>query len=460
MQTVEQARESLKYKLGQIWEQPRPSLSDSSGAGIRRLEIPFPKTDLLTWLDNQPQPRKLYWADRTRKQKAAGVGVAFEMNERIADSIIPFFDRINSSLQGSHPGIRYFGGIRFDPSLPASEKWEIFNALRFWVPRFELSEENGQTVFAINFMVPQNGQMENEKALLDKEIDQIRFGDTREVPGNIRVIEKFDIPVFRNWEENVHASLEMFRRDELQKIVLARESCLTLSRRLSPVSLMKKIAAQNGGAYNFLFQFADEIAFLGITPEQLYRREGSNIFSEAVAGTRRRGKNEREDIRFGRELLNSEKDVREHRWVSEMVKETLQELCGKTDAVSAEQLLKLSNVQHLRTLFRGELKENVAEGKILQTFHPTPAVCGSPRNRALKKISELERFDRGWYAGPVGWVGRNASEFAVAIRSALISGNKLSVYAGAGIVTGSEPEAEWQELEDKILNFTNLFDKR
>ncbi|MBW2108900.1 MAG: chorismate-binding protein, partial [Deltaproteobacteria bacterium] len=120
-------------------------------------------------------------------------------------------------------------------------------------------------------------------------------------------------------------------------------------------------------------------------------------------------------------------------------------------------VLKLSRCRHLITRFKGKLKNGVGDAQLLESLHPTPAVGGVPRDRALRDIALIEPFDRGWYAGPVGWISKSAAQFVVGIRSGLTEGRRLHLFSGAGIVRGSVPEAEWKELEDKISDFVGLF---
>jgi menaquinone-specific isochorismate synthase len=271
------------------------------------------------------------------------------------------------------------------------------------------------------------------------------------------VRDRKDIPDWLTWKGNVMKVLDLFQRGELKKVVLARKSVLTFDEEINPMQLLHLLAVNNFQAFHFYFQLEPSYAFLGITPEQLYKRDGSNVFSEAIAGTRLRGQSEEEDNRLGRDLLKSDKDMREHRWVSDMVQSSLEPLSHSIDVLEKETLLKLSHVQHLYTRFRCLLKEGVGDGELLARLHPTPAVGGLPRERSFLKIAELEPFNRGWYAGPVGWISQDASEFVVAIRSALANEKTLSLFAGSGIVQGSQPETEWEENENKILNFTRLF---
>jgi len=118
--------------------------------------------------------------------------------------------------------------------------------------------------------------------------------------------------------------------------------------------------------------------------------------------------------------------------------------------------MKLVRVQHLMTGIEGELNKDISDQEILECLHPTPAVGGYPQDKAKELIAEIEPFDRGWYSGPVGWISKDSADFAVAIRSGLITKNKLRIYAGAGIVKGSDPDNEWNEIESKIATFLKV----
>lgn len=137
------------------------------------------------------------------------------------------------------------------------------------------------------------------------------------------------------------------------------------------------------------------------------------------------------------------------------------ELARRCNAVHTDEdvsVLRLDRYQHLYAAIEGILDQFTTDAELLRGLHPTPAVGGVPTREALEWIAETEPFDRGWYAGPVGWVGCDSAEFAVAIRSAIVTGNTLSVYTGAGIVDGSVPADEWAELENKLTPYTSLLD--
>jgi len=273
----------------------------------------------------------------------------------------------------------------------------------------------------------------------------------------LTLLTRTDVLNWDQWERLVETALDIFERNELKKLVLASKSVLKFDRQLNPIELLADLVQEHATSFHFCFQINNESAFLGLSPERLYRRNQKSILSEAVAGTRARGEDEHQDSLLGEELLKSEKDLREHRWVIDSITSNLKPLCRSIKYLSREKLLKLPHVQHLETQILGEMKNSISDGEIISLLHPTPAVGGYPKDVSIEKIAELEPFDRGWYAGPVGWLGRGEAEFVVAIRSAMIAGRELSLFAGSGLVSGSNASKEWQENENKLLTFTKMF---
>ena len=176
-----------------------------------------------------------------------------------------------------------------------------------------------------------------------------------------------------------------------------------------------------------------------------------------MRGTRPRGTTSGEDQRLAYELLTSDKDQLEHDIVRKSIRQKLHKFVERLDVDSHASVLRLANKQHLCSQVKGVLKRDVGEVDLLQRLHPTPAVGGYPTENALPEIARLEPFDRGWYAAPIGWIGLDDAEFVVGIRSGLVDGKTLSLYSGAGIVKGSDPEQEWLEVDNKIRGFEQLF---
>lgn len=182
-----------------------------------------------------------------------------------------------------------------------------------------------------------------------------------------------------------------------------------------------------------------------------------NISSEALAGTRARGKTRADDFQIGQDLLLSIKEDTEFTIVRESIKKKLEMICDKVVVNPSKALRKLPRVQHLSAQLAARLRNEDDEFDILNALHPSPAVCGLPTEEARQFIRDYESFDRGMYAGPVGWFGGAESEFAVGIRSALLGkGYSTLVYAGAGIVEGTNPSFEWDELDLKASQFAKL----
>ena len=424
---------------------------------IHRIEIPVEPVDLISWLHHQDFEEKIYWSNRNRTFEMCGVGSACLISGNEAVDYPCLFDRIDALLKSSDQNVRCFGGLVFDQSQQPDEAWQHFSKYRFAVPKFEIVRNENWYMLALNFEIDDSRALQEQTGSLRNDILRLRPPKPLVLKTTPKVLSREDLPNLDSWLNNVKTALRLFDENELQKIVLARKSILRFGREMDPTQLLHLLAVNNFKAFHFYFQLRRNYAFLGITPELLYKRNGDEIFSEAIAGTRPRGGSDAEDNAFGDDLLNSDKDLREHRWVSDMVNDSLKPLCTTIDVLEKEILLKLSHVQHLYTQYRGVLDNNTSDGEILSIFHPTPAVGGIPRQKSMAKIAEMEPFYRGWYAGPVGWMSKESAEFVVAIRSALAIGQTLSLFAGSGIVKGSLPEKEWEETENKILNFTRLF---
>jgi menaquinone-specific isochorismate synthase len=290
---------------------------------------------------------------------------------------------------------------------------------------------------------------------MEEELSHLRTGQKAPAPLP-PLLNRADSPGQADWVRAVEGALRRIEHGPLEKVVLARRTDFRFSEPPDPFLLLHRLRSANPAGFHFAFQPEEGSTFLGVSPERLYRREGRHILSEAVAGTRRRGDSEREDQAMGDALLESEKDRREHRFVADEVGRKLDGLCRSYRADREISLLKLARLQHLRRGFEGTLRAGVDDEAIVAALHPTPAVAGKPTAAAVAEIASREPFHRGWYAGPLGWVGADGADFTVAIRSGLLSGNRLALFTGAGIVRGSMPLAEWEELENKLAGFVRV----
>jgi menaquinone-specific isochorismate synthase len=444
------------------WDAARHALAEAvrraatpDASRFRRIEVAAPAGAApLAWLRCQPAPRG-FWQGRGGEATArAFTGVA----DRFEDPAC-LCARLAERPAAGAP-LRYYGGTRFDPERPAGGGWQRFGPGAFVLPRLELvRRDGGDRAHLVAYVAPGDAAEQVASQVEQMALPGAPPPDAASLPA---VARRTDRPDPDGWERNVQRALDAMGESRLQKVVLARQTTLRLDAPLDAVALMGRLrdAAPEGLA--FFIQPEQAGAFLGVSPERLFRQRGRRVESEAVAGTRPRAAAAVEDAALRDELLQSEKDRREHAFVQRYVAGALRPLCtslGEEDAAP----LTLRRGRHLRARLQGRLREGVAPAEVLRALHPTPAVGGVPPPVARAFIRDHEPFDRGWYAAPVGWMGREdgapAAELAVGLRSGLArrSDATLELFAGAGLVDGSVPQQEWGEVEQKLGNFAALF---
>jgi menaquinone-specific isochorismate synthase len=248
------------------------------------------------------------------------------------------------------------------------------------------------------------------------------------------------------WEQAVAAAVSRISAGQLRKVVLARDIFATAADPIDPRIVLRRLADR----YPDCFTFACG-NLVGATPELLVRRQGREVSALVLAGTAPRGGRPDEDAELGAGLLASAKNTEEHAYAVASVRDVLAPLCADLDVSAQPSLLKLANVHHLGTPVRGTLAADRSALALADALHPTAAVCGTPTETALELIRELEHMERGRYAGPVGWVDAQGNgEFGIALRSAELDGRRARLFAGCGIVAGSDPSAELAETEVKF----------
>ncbi len=446
---------SLSQAVLLMREQIEATLSDfptDHSVSYVRLAVQVPPVDPLTWLQAQQVRERTFWSDRAGTFRTAGVGAALSVDAETASNIVKSFFKSDHSWPDCGP-LRFFGGFRFgERSGPVDDGWVAFRGSRFILPQFELYTADDQYWFICN-LASDSDHADKDK-LLEK-LSCVTFEMSRDEPVFPSLVSRIDSPDREVWNTGVTQALTSIGHSSLEKVVLARLSKLRFDGSLDPAVVLGRLRDRSSDCFHFLFQFDNSSAFIGASPERLFSRTGSKVFSEAVAGTRLRGDDPEHDERMAHELISSSKDIREHQFVVEDISRVIKAVCRswKVSGNGSGSIIKLARVQHLITRLEGELKNGRNDFDILAMLHPTSAVGGTPRTDALNLIRELEPFDRGWYAGPVGWLGPDSADFAVAIRSGLVSGDELSLYAGAGIVEGSSPDEEWREVESKLANF-------
>jgi 2-succinyl-5-enolpyruvyl-6-hydroxy-3-cyclohexene-1-carboxylate synthase len=461
------------------------SIRESVVVGGEREHEPARDHVPLCWLRAQatraPSLSRCFFRLPDGSYAAGGVGVAH---------LVEGAGMIDPSCKSSnlHAGARYIGGCRFDPGAVSevghNSCWsgfgrELGSGHLFMLPLVEVQWLRGRLTLAVNLRW-ELGKSTRDDVVADA-ISALRMlnfscpiprrGAHCPCPLPPPVGES-DGTSRTEWGESVSSILGAISKGVVQKAVLARQHQLRFAAPLESMDLLWNL--RNHPGYLFMLQpGAEGLAFLGVSPERLFRWGDGELLTEALAGTRARGQTEDEDAYLAEELLASAKDASENDVTLAYIEECLRQ-AGLVVTASDDEMhiLKLKHVLHLRReILAVQGPENHVDAlSLLHVLHPTPAVCGSPLEPALALLRQLEllsgHLDRGFYAGPFGFMeggGRNA-EFCVAIRSALLhhKGRFLSIFAGAGIVNGSTAEGEWEETGEgaKMKGFTSLFESR
>ncbi|MBF0569999.1 MAG: isochorismate synthase [Candidatus Omnitrophica bacterium] len=419
-----------------------------AGLAFQRLEVALAPLDIKLFLSAQTLFPMIYWQDREAGEEIGGVGIADEL--RLDSTNFSRLDQFShQTLSSTSDGVRYFGGACFDDQKKGLE-WSGFSAVLFVLPRLEISRSSETFILAVHVRAGKDVQAARHDLGALKDGIQIRSV----LP---KAVRERDLPRREDWICCVEETTRAIEAKTQSKLVLARRTDVTLAGEADPFAILQRLQEETPGCFHFLFRISSRTCFFGASPERLYRREGRRILSEALAGTRPRGRTPVEEGRFCSELSRSPKEALEHELVVTAIKESLSPLIDTLRADVKPTVTRFKDGQHLLSLIEGELRSGLTDGDILGRLHPTPAVAGSPTKVALEHLRKVEPFSRGWYAGPIGWLGRDKSEFAVAIRSGLLCGHALFLYAGAGIVRGSVAREEWNEVEHKIKSALKVF---
>lgn len=429
--------------------------SSITGQFLIRLEEKLDPLSLLKWLKNQIFETKIYWASRQRDLEIAAVGLVDSIDPSNTTSFEQALSTVEARLKKSCPHIRYYGGQSFDSEKIDLAEWNGFGQYRFIVPKYEIIRNDNTYTLARNVRVDSEINTDELRQQIREFMSSSRLSaerpeETVSDQKSACQLLREDVPCRSEWISLAQQLVRTIHAGDVEKVVLAHKANLVSASSFNPVTLLECMNRVSSQTYSFLFRFPDSGVFLGSSPECLFKKDGQDVQSEAIAGTRPTARDQRENLKLGQELCQSAKELQEHGYVVDNIYAALQTICE--DVCSAEpcQILQTASVQHLYTRFRGKLAGNITICDIINALHPTAAVNGIPSKKATEQIRSLEPFSRGWYAGPVGWIMSERAEFSVAIRSALVQQDRMiSIYSGAGFVKDSKPEQEWAETELK-----------
>jgi menaquinone-specific isochorismate synthase len=418
---------------------------------LRTFSTPIGMPDAIAWLSRQKLFPRLYWMNREKSEWIAGIGESDRIElTGIGPNNISFL-QLEKAIQGKNPHARYFGGFRFNNTQPQNKLWTGFSPSLFVLPLISL--EGSASTASITASIWLKPRDDRAAAYL-KLLDAFESVDPSSIPADDELPELTKVsysPDREHWIDCCRQAFKTFQTGEMEKVILARQTELEFSGKVPAIRFLMNYPSPDSSTYRFYFEPIEGHAFFSFTPERLYRRDRDRLLTEALAGTVTKEALKADDHTASELLLNSEKDVREHRFVKDTIFRELQPICSDIDMEEAVQVLQLNRLAHLYTRCKARLKpEFRSDSTVLHQLHPTPAVGGVPREASMRLIVSLEPFCRGWYAAPIGWLSHDAAEFAVGIRSALVNEDRVYLYSGAGLVQGSDPDSEWEEVDQKI----------
>ncbi len=422
------------------------------------IETPVCEVSAERLFDADPSSLACFWSESgSAGDCEVGVGAALRF-VGLSPTFAPFGAVARRALGGlecrgtSRPA-RLYGGHAFDVPRPGRENSMSLPAASLLLPRLLYRRAKGGGA-SVSVTIPPEilsrfGGINELIHLLQASF--MEFARTPLPPLVIPpIVASVDQPEQMGWSRMVEAGMTSILRHELKKVVLARSLRLRFSEDCPVAPILAALQARATESTCFAFRERG-VTFLGASPERLVRRRGSMVNLDALAGSAPAGSSHEA------RLLRSEKDRREHAFVTEQLVQRLATIGARLREIPEPQIRRLEHLVHLHTPIHAELGETDYDIlSLVEHVHPTPAVGGIPSDRALDFIRANEVVDRGWYAGPFGWCTANGDgDFVAALRSGVFSGSDAVLFAGAGLVTGSAASAEWQETR---LKFRTLLD--
>lgn len=413
--------------------------------GVVRVSTPVCMEDSLSWLSGVSHSNSYYWQSRDGDYQVAGLLEADCIEgDHFAACQAAVRERLDASEDDT---LRYLGGRGFDTD--ACRQY-LLPATRFVLPRVSIERRGDKTTLNAYLVGQHRKTLQQQKQQAATALRLASQSRSQEPTSCPRVTAYHDQPSYLQWQSAVDQLLQMIDKEMISKCVLARRRRIQLTHAISAPQLLKAWRDMSENSFYFCFPLGMQQQLLGASPELLFSQKKQWITTEALASTLPRGEHTSATRQFQQHLLNHPKLRHEHAVVAHFIAQQLKQLCSEVQPADEITVRPLRHLQHLYQGWYGQLKPNTSLDEIMATLHPTPATCGTPTDTAKQYLQQLEGFHRHWYAGAIGWIGRDDAEFAVAIRSGLLQQQQLDLFAGTGIVAGSDADAEWQELALKL----------
>lgn len=450
-------------ELNQFVSACKQTLSEKRPSKIVSISWEAKSIDPLAVLDKICQPNEIHFYGEKAKQSEAiaafGTAVKFKIDgshrfyqvQKFIESCLADTTAIGA-LNLPFSGPHFFCNFTFFDENNHSDS--PFPSAMVFLPKWHIACQKNHCIITSNIFIDRNINIEKtcksiwEKYQRIKLIKNLNFTNLDE---SKIILQTKDVTDRRNFYLSVVSALESIQRHQISKIVLAHAIDVKAPQPFNRIRSLHNLRQKYPDCHVFSLSNGKGKSFIGASPERLIKIHNQELETDALAGSAPRGKTLVEDAYFAEKLFTSQKDRYEHQIVSDFICQRLSNLGLTPHKLPIPSLLKLSNIQHLWTPIRGKVPIAIHPLEILAQLHPTPAVAGDPRDIALKKIRHYENFNRSVYAAPLGWIDhRGNSEFIVGIRSALIESDRARLWAGAGIVAGSDPEKELAEIQLKL----------
>lgn len=345
----------------------------------------------------------------------------------------------------------FFSFNRFDAENPApcDELFDAFPRLRFMLPEIVLIQTDAGSYLQVNSLSP---VYQGRVRRFLKQAASAPARTRRTIPHRIEPDSRED------WRRAVDEALAAIDAGVVGKVVLSRRQKLVADEPFSSKDLLVNLIDGDARGTVLLYRYAD-VFFCGCTPELLVRKDGARVSSMCLAGTCPAGADEQERRRLADELMADGKNRAEHDYVVRHVREVFRRVCFDVDVPQTPGIMPLTHVQHLHTPAAAQVLDGVSLWELMGDLHPTPAVSGTPVGEARMLIRRIERYNRGFFAGACGYIdAAGDGEFSVGLRTGVFDGETGWLYAGCGIVAGSDADAEYDEIGLKLKTILDAFE--
>ncbi|MGV0026525.1 isochorismate synthase [Phormidesmis priestleyi] len=414
----------------------------------------------------QPDQRHFYF-EKGQQEAVLAIGAAIQLETKGKNRFLQAKEFIQNTLlrttqigelDAPFSGAHFFCNFSFFDDVSETG---FFPSASIFLPRWQVSRRGDRSTLVANLVIDQYFDPDVAASLIWRRFEAMRSVRHEVVDlaiGHKNLLKKQNVSHTHHFKNSVSSVLKLIQKNHLHKVVLAHALDVTSPIPFNLITSLNNLRKLYSNCYIFSASNGKGQTFIGASPERLVTIHDQRLETDALAGSAPRGKTAIEDTQLANDLLSSVKELHEHQVVIDSITQHLSQLglearrplVGNSKRSSAR-LLQLPNIQHLHTPIQAKVPSSVHLLDVVAKLHPTPAVAGAPRSPACEQIRHFEQFERSLYAAPIGWVDRQGNgEFAVGIRSALLNGCHARLFAGAGIVAGSTPEKELNEVQLKL----------